>query len=495
MSKATVGVHGVPDQRIPQWVPLIIDGQEEPAAAGETFPTVNPANGRVLAPVARGREADVDRAVAAARRAYEETWSRVPLAERGRILARIAAAVLERLEELALLETLDTGKPISQARTDVRVAARYFEYYAGAADKVFGQTIPLDNDYLAYTLREPWGVCGIIIPWNYPLQMVGRCVGAALAAGNTVVLKPAEQAPLTAVAMARLALESGLPPGVFNVVPGFGPEAGAHLAGHPGIDHLSFTGSVATGTRVMQAAALRITPVTLELGGKSPQIVFADADLDAALGTTVRALLQNAGQTCSAGTRLLVERSILDQAVAYIQDAFGRVRLGPGIEDPDLGPIITAEQQRRVARYVAEAQAAGATLVCGGRIPGAPELAEGYFFEPTLFTDVQPTMAVACEEVFGPVLVVLPFGDEQEAVRLANGTEYGLVAGVWTRDGARAHRMARALLAGQVFINAYGAGGGVELPFGGYKRSGIGREKGVEGLLSYTQLKTVTLRM
>ncbi|MBO8141284.1 MAG: aldehyde dehydrogenase family protein [Firmicutes bacterium] len=475
-------------------MPIGIDGREQPAADGQTFPTINPANGAELASVARAREADVDRAVDAARRASDR-WSRVAPAERSRILSRIASAVLEAEEELALLETLDTGKPLSQARSDVRVCARYFEYYAGAADKIFGSTIPLDANHLVYTSREPWGVCGIIIPWNYPLQMVGRCVAAALAAGNTVVLKPAEQAPMTAVRIARLALECGLPDGVFNAVPGFGHDAGAHLAAHPGIDHLSFTGSVATGTLVMQAAARRVTPITLELGGKSPQIVFADADLDQALSTTVRAILQNAGQTCSAGSRLLVERQVHDAAVAFIQDAFAKVRLGPGIADPDLGPLITAEQRDRVLGYVQSAREEGAALVFGGGTPAASEMAGGFFVEPTLFADVNEAMRLAQEEVFGPVLAVLPFDSEEEAVRLANGTEYGLVAGVWTQDVSRAHRVARELKAGQVFINSYGAAGGVELPFGGYKRSGFGREKGMEGLLSYTQVKTVALRL
>ncbi len=488
-------VHGVPAERIPEWVPAIIGGREEAAQAGETFPTLNPANGQVLAQVARGREADIDRAIAAARGAFEATWRRVAPAERGRVLARVAQGLLSRLEDFALWETLDTGKPLSQARADVRACARYFEYYAGAADKVFGQTIPVDSDYLAYTLREPWGVCGIIIPWNYPLQIMGRTVAAALAAGNTVVLKPAEQAPLTAVQLARMALDCGLPPGVFNVVPGFGADAGAHLAGHPGIDHLSFTGSVATGTRVMEAAARRITPVTLELGGKSPQIVFADADLQQALDTTARAILQNAGQTCSAGSRLLVQRAIHDEAVSYLAEAFRRVRIGPGLEDPDLGPLITAQQRERVLRFVQGAVQDGARLAYGGTVPDDPALSGGYFFAPTLLAGVQPGMAVACEEVFGPVLVVLSFEDEADAVRLANGTEYGLVAGVWTRDAGRAHRVAAQMMAGQVFVNCYGAAGGVELPFGGYKRSGFGREKGMEGLLSYTQLKTVALRM
>jgi aldehyde dehydrogenase (NAD+) len=478
---------------------LFIDNGPRPALDGERIDVVDPSDGIVFGSIARGRSADVGLAVASARRAFDGDgtadgrWGRTPAPERGRILAGLARAVEGAAEELAALESRDTGKPLRQARADALALARYFEFYAGAADKLHGQTVPYRQGYTVLTLREPHGVTGHIVPWNYPMQIFGRSVGASLAAGNACVVKPAEDACLSVLRVAELAAGCGLPPGALNIVSGLGAEAGEALAAHPGIDHLSFTGSPATGTRVAQVAAAHHCPVTLELGGKSPQLVFADADLDAAIPSLVGAIIQNAGQTCSAGSRVLVEQSIHDEVLERLAVAFSALRAGPAQRDLDLGPLVSLRQQQRVWDALSEAQASGIRFVAQGQIiEDAP--AGGFYQAPVLLADVPPGHHIEQEEIFGPVLAVTPFETEAEALRLANGTPYGLVAGVWTRDGARQLRLAHRLRAGQVFINDYGAGGGVELPFGGVKRSGHGREKGFEALYGFTTLKTVALR-
>jgi aldehyde dehydrogenase (NAD+) len=386
---------------------------------------------------------------------------------------------------------MDVGKPLSQARADVRALARYCEFYGGAADKLHGETIPFLEGSTVLTLREPHGVTGHIVPWNYPMQIIGRSVGGALAMGNACVLKPAEEASLTALAFARLAEEAGLPPGALNVVPGLGEEAGAALCRHPGVHHLSFTGSAEVGALVQAAAAANAVPVTLELGGKSPQLVFADADLDGALPFLVRGGLQNAGQTCSAASRILVERPVLAEVRERMAAAYRALRAGPALDDRDLGPLISARQKAVVDGFLGRAD--GLERVAEGAVAGgAPE--GGHYVAPVLLEGRDAGHELAQAEIFGPVQLLMGFDGEEEAVALANGTDYGLVAGVWTRDGGRQMRMARALRAGQVFVNDYGAGGGVELPFGGVGRSGHGREKGFEALLGFTRTKTVAIR-
>jgi aldehyde dehydrogenase (NAD+) len=469
---------------------LFIGGQWLAAQDEATIAVVAPADGLPFTSIPRGRAHEVDCAVRAARAALEGAWGRVAAAERGRLLMRLSRAVLDHAEELAQIEARDAGKPISTARNDIAVLARYFEFYGGAADKVHGQVIPFLNDFTVTLLREPLGVTAHIIPWNYPAQMFGRTVSPALAMGNAVVVKPAEDACLSVLRIAELAQQVGFPDGALNVVTGYGEEAGAALAAHPGIDFLSFTGSGEVGALVGQAAARNAVKCTLELGGKSPQIVFADADLERAIPIIIRAILQNAGQTCTAGSRLLVQRSIYDDFVARVGEQFASVRAGTPEMDLDCGPVVNQNQHRRVHGYLERARQAGLAVLAEGAIAdGVP--AQGYYVQPTLFGPVPRDDALAHEEVFGPVLAAMPFEDEADAIALANGTEYGLLAAIWTENGGRQQRVAKALRVGHIFINSYGAGGGVELPFGGMKKSGHGREKGFLALEEMSATKTV----
>ena len=463
------------------------------SSSGQTLPVIDPSYGLPFDEIQRGNAADLDQAVQAAQQCLLTTWSQINATQRGRLLMALSNKVTEHADELAQLEQRDCGKPTKQAKADVLALARYFEFYAGACDKLHGETIPYQNGFSVLTWREPHGVTGHIIPWNYPMQIFGRSVGAALAAGNVCVVKPSEDACLSILRVAQLAADVGFPPGAINIVTGYGHEVGDALARHPGIAHISFTGSPSVGTIIQQVAATRHCPVTLELGGKSPQIVFADADLDAAVPTLINAIVQNAGQTCSAGSRLLVDSLIYEPLLERLGKAFEKLRVGPAAMDLDVGPLIRQSQQQRVWDFLSDAQVAGIPMVAQGQVQeSAPQ--GGYYQAPTLLRDVPVTHRLAQEEIFGPVLCAMRFEDEDQAVQMANATPFGLVAGVWTRDGARQFRMARRLQSGQVFINNYGAGGGVEMPFGGVKSSGHGREKGFEALYGFTTLKTVAFK-
>jgi phenylacetaldehyde dehydrogenase len=473
---------------------ILIDGKWSDAASGKTFDTYNPATGEVLARVAEGDRTDIDRAVKAARKAFDGPWSRMTASERGKLIWKLADLLEQHLEEFATLETLDNGKPLTISRVaDVPLAVDCFRYFAGWATKIEGTTIPISVPYapgakfLAYTKREPVGVVGQIIPWNFPLLMAAWKLAPALATGNTVVLKPAEQTPLSAIRLGELITEAGFPEGVVNVVPGFGETAGAALAAHPDVDKIAFTGSTEVGKLVLQAAAGNLKKVSLELGGKSPNIVFADSDMKAAIGGAASAIFFNHGQCCCAGSRLYIEQTIFDQVVEGVSNQAKKIKVGPGIEpDTQMGPLVSKEQLDRVCGYLESGFSEGAKATAGGKKIGN----EGYFVEPTVLVNTDHKMKVVQEEIFGPVVTAIPFKDADSIVPIANDNIYGLAAGIWTKDISKAHRVADKLRAGTVWINCYNIFDAA-MPFGGYKQSGWGREMGKDSLELYTEVKAV----
>jgi len=471
---------------------LWIGGKAVQAVSGRTYEVLDPADGKVLSEVSQGAEADIDAAVRAAVKAMSGPWGGFSARERCKVLLRISALVRENAQELALLETRNAGKPLSDARDEINLVADVFEYYAGAATKHLGETIPVASAGLDFTVREPVGVCALIVPWNFPLVIASWKVAPALACGNAMVLKPAPETPLTALRLAELAAEAGLPEGVLNVVPGPGPGCGSALVEHPLVRKVSFTGSTKTGTAVMRAAAEGIKRVSLELGGKSPNVVFDDADLDLCVEKSVWSVFSNAGQDCCARSRAIVHKSILDRFLEKFVARTKAIVVGhPEKEGTQVGPLISAKQLNSVQGYIDSGKSEGAKLLCGGARP-AGALAQGFFLTPAVFTDVAPDMRIAREEIFGPVLAVLPFQDEAEAVALANDTPYGLSGSVWTRDIGRVLRVTRALQAGVISVNS-SSSVHLEAPFGGYKASGTGRELGLRALDLYSEVKNVFL--
>lgn len=478
--------------------PMLIGGQWVPAQSGRTFETINPATGEAITSVALGDAGDVDRAVRAARQAFEEgPWSRMKANERERLLWRVGDLISERAAELGQLEALDNGKSATiAAAVDMAWAADIFRYNAGLVTKINGTTVNVSmpfvpgGEFHAYTLREPVGVCGLIVPWNFPLLMASWKLAPALAAGNTVILKPAEQTPLTALLLGEIFQEAGFPPGVVNIVTGFG-EAGAALAAHDDVDKIAFTGSTEVGKKIVDAAKGNLKKVSLELGGKSPNIVFADADFDKAVAGSVAAWMFNHGQCCVAGTRLFVERPIFDEFTAAVAELAGKAKIGPGLDPTtELGPLVSQEQFDRVSSYVAAGLADGARALTGGKRWGT----KGYFIEPTVFVDVEPNFSIVREEIFGPVVAALPFDADAGVAAAANDSIYGLAAGVWTNDLSKAHKTARELKAGSVWVNQYN-GFDTAMPFGGYKQSGWGRELGNSAIDLYTQTKAINIAL
>ncbi|MDF2809867.1 MAG: aldehyde dehydrogenase family protein [Microvirga sp.] len=478
---------GLPDQHF-------IDGQWQASASGDKMETFDPGLGRAFHSFAAGGQSDVEAAVEAARRALGGPWRRLRPEERGAILARAAALIRENSPRLSVIECLDSGKPLQEAESDVAGAARCFEFYAGAADKDIADCFPLGPDYLGYTVNEPVGVTAHIIPWNFPLSTIARGIAPALAVGCTVVAKPAEQTPLTALLLAEILLQAGLPAGACNVVTGTGASAGVPLVSHRDVRHVTFTGSVPTGVAVMQAAARNITSVVLELGGKSPILVMADADLDAAVEGVLGGIYENAGQICSAGSRLVIERVVHAEMVGRLAARAQQITLGHGLRRPQIGPVNSLAQQNKIADYVNGAKSRGIVVAAGGSSATDAKTGKGWFYRPTILDQVPAADAVIQEEIFGPVLSIQVVEGEDEAVAVANDTPFGLVAGIYTRDFARAHRMARDIDAGQIYINEYFAGG-IQVPFGGNKMSGFGREKGMAALRSYSKIKGVAARI
>ncbi|MFE6167763.1 aldehyde dehydrogenase family protein [Viridibacillus arvi] len=475
-------------------IPMLINGEWIGDNSNEWLPVFNPSNGELIAEIVKGQKEHVDEAVHAAQVAFEsDEWKKVKPFERGQLLVRLAAHIRNNAEQWSKWECEDVGKPISQAKADVEAAARYFEFYGGAADKVMGDTIPIEEGILNATVLEPVGVTAHIVPWNYPLQITARSVAAAIATGNAVIVKSAEDTPLTTHAIAEWFAESELPKGIFQHVTGLGADVGGPLAGHPGIHHITFTGSVNTGISVMKAAAENVVPVTLELGGKSPNIVFADANEELALEGVVRAIIQNAGQTCSAGSRLLIEEKYKDHFLHELTAKFNELTIGPGVEDKEIGPILNKKQFDQIMIKIQDAKSVGKIIV-GGETVTISGSEGGYYIQPTIIDGLDNTHALAKEEIFGPVLTVFTFKTIEEAIELANSTDYGLVAGIWTRNIDVAYFVASKVKSGQVFINNYGAAGGVQMPFGGYKKSGIGREKGFIALRNYTQVKNIAVK-